>query len=54
MAVKAAEREREEAIRLAYCPKDILKDKLVSKDEYKPGENSSIRGDGDDDISIFG
>ena len=53
MAVKAAKRERKEGIWLACRPKDIPKDKLVSKDEYKPGENSSAGGDGDDDISIF-
>ena len=53
MAIKAAEREREEGIRLARRPEDIPKDELVSKDKYKLGENSSAGGDGDDDISIF-
>jgi hypothetical protein len=53
MAIKAIECEREEGIRLARRPKDIPKDKLVSEDKYKPGENSSASGDGNDDISIF-
>jgi hypothetical protein len=53
MAIKAAEREREEAIWLARRPKDIPKDELVSEDKYKLGENSSAGGDGDNDISIF-
>jgi hypothetical protein len=53
MAIKAAEREREEAIRLARRSEDIPEDELVSEDEYKPGENSSAGGDGDHDISIF-
>ena len=53
MAIKAAERQRKEAIQLDYQPKDISEEELVSEDEYKPGENSSAGGDGDHDISIF-
>ena len=54
MAIKAAKRQYKEAIQLDYQPEDIPKEELVSEDEYKPGEDTSARGDGDDDISIFG
>jgi hypothetical protein len=53
MAIKAVERQRKEAIRLDRRLEDIFEKELVSEDEYKLGENSGAKGDGDNDISIF-
>jgi hypothetical protein len=53
IAIREAKRQRKKAIRLARRPKDLPKDKLVSKQEYKPRvSGNKARGD-DDNISIF-
>ena len=53
IAIREAERQCEEAIRLARRPEDLPEDELVSEQEYKPKvSGNEARGD-DDDISIF-